>query len=310
MRSLLARLAVLGAFALSMTACSNGAGSSLPFAGPPNNAGGSPGTIQSGGNGSSLLRFIQGSPDSGTGGVGNVDVCVDNLPFGITAPTVSYGKATAALYEIPGGIPHTVSVFPAQVASQVGLECPTAPGPYLGTSPIKVITITPGLAPAAGSRLTVVLAGTAASGTLGLYVFGEPIFAIAPGGPAVISHNASPAFSVGKANGVGFGLCTATVTPCTVATVLTGAAAVAATKPSTVVLQTTNGTVTSAIAAIPAGFYDGIGVAAGTPVPITSIAAPTPLAGQPYVVQLYSIDGPAGGLNLVPVVEQTLGFGF
>jgi hypothetical protein len=64
------------------------------------------------------------------------------------------------------------------------------------------------------------------------------------------------------------------------------------------------------LAAIPAGFYDGIGVATGTAAPITSIAAPDPQAGQPYVIDLYAIDAPAGGLGLVPVAEQTLGYGF
>src|ERR1700682_4330 len=128
MRSLLARLAVLGAFALSMTACSNGGGNSLPFAGPPNQAGGSSGTIQSGGNGSSVLRFVQGSPD-----FASVDVCIDNLPFGVTPPQVAYG-ATRGLYEVPGGIGHTVAVYPGQPGAQAGLECPTAPGPYLGIS--------------------------------------------------------------------------------------------------------------------------------------------------------------------------------
>jgi hypothetical protein len=310
MRSLLARLAVLGAFALSMTACTNGAGSSLPFAGPPNNAGGSPGTIQSGGNGLSLLRFIQGSPDVVTPAnpTGTVDVCVDNLPFGvITNISTAYGKATPALYSVPGGIPHTVAVYPGLGGANAGLECPTAPGPYLGTNTIKVITISPAIAPAAGARLTVVLAGTGA--TLGLYVYAEPIFAIAPAGTEVIVHNASPAFSVGK-TGVGFGLCTTTVTPCVTATVLTGSGNVAAPKPSTVLAQTSNAFVASSIVSIPAGFYDGAGVAAGSPVAITSIPAPAPVAGQPYVVQLYSIDGPAGGLNLVGFVEQTLGYGF
>jgi hypothetical protein len=314
MRSLLVRLAVLGAFAVTMTACSDGAGTSLPFAGPPNNSGGSPGTIQSGANGSSLVRFIQGSPDVftpfGSPPTTSVDVCIDNLPFGLTAPTVGYGKSSG-LYDIAGGIGHTISVFPNLGASQAGVECPTAPGPYLGISPIKVATFIPAIAPAAGSRVTIVLGGTSASKTLGLYVYGEPNFAIAPAGPEVISHNASPAFSVGK-TGVGFGLCTTTVTPCAVATALTGAQNVAAPKasPVQVTAQTFNGFVQSAIASIPAGFYDGAGVAAGNPVPITSIAAPSPLAGQPYVVQLYSIDAPAGGLNLVPVVEQTLGVGF
>ncbi|HEY6235894.1 MAG TPA: hypothetical protein VIW69_12400, partial [Candidatus Elarobacter sp.] len=63
MRSLLARLAVLGAFAVGMAACTNGSGGALPFAGPPNNAGGSQGQFQSGANSTALLRFVQGSPD-------------------------------------------------------------------------------------------------------------------------------------------------------------------------------------------------------------------------------------------------------
>ena len=73
---------------------------------------------------------------------------------------------------------------------------------------------------------------------------------------------------------------------------------------------TTNGSVTSGINSVPAGFFDGIGVAAGTPVPITSVAAPNAVAGQPYVITQYAYDGPAGGLNLISFVESTLGFGF
>ena len=316
MRSLLARLAVLGAFAVSMAACSNGSGTSLPFAGPPNNTAGSAGQFQSGGNGLSLIRFIQGSPDAfgtGFGGGGptttSVDVCVDNLPLGVTFPTVAYGTQSV-LYSIPGGITHTIAVYPFLGAGQQGLECPTAPGPYLGVSTIKITTLNPAIGPAANSRLTVVLGGTKASGTLGLYVFGEPSYPIAPGGPAVVSHNAAPLFSVGKPTGVGFGICTTTVTPCAVPTVLAGAGSRPAPTAAGISTATINGTVTSGINAVPAGFYDGIGVAAGSPVPITSVVAPNSIAGQPYVVNLYAIDAPAGGLNLVPFVEQTLGFGF
>ena len=91
MRSLLARLAVLGAFAVSMSACSNGAGgTSLPFSGPPNNAGGNSGLLQSGANGSALLRFVHGAPD-----IGAVDVCVDQASAGGTASTkIAYKNAT------------------------------------------------------------------------------------------------------------------------------------------------------------------------------------------------------------------------
>ena len=317
MRSLLARLAVLGAFAVGTAACSNGSGGALPFAGPPNNAGGSQGQFQSGSNSAALIRFIQGSPDTFTtlGGPppsGTVDVCIDNIPFGVTSPTVPYGTASG-LYSIAGGISHTVAVYPFLGVGMQGLECPTAPGPYLGTSPIVVTTIAPGTA-GNNARQTIVLAGStvapAPPSSFGLYIFNEPSFAIAPAGNEVISHNAAPVFSTGKPNGVGFGYCTTTVTPCTVPTNLTGAQAVAAPKKSGTLAPVPNGNVQSGINAVPAGFYDGVGVPAGTVVALTSIAAPNAVAGQPYVVQLYAIDALAGGLNLVAVPEQTLGFGF
>lgn len=313
MRSLLVRLAVLGAFAVSMSACTGGTGNALPFAGPPNAAGGSPGTIQSGGNNQTLLRFIQGSPDSGSGAAGTVDVCIDNLPIGVTAPQVPYGQASG-LYAIPGGITHTIAVYPSlgsptAINQGAGAECPTAPGPYILNTAIVVTTLSIAN-PLVNNRITVVLGGTAASGTRGLYVYQEPSYAITPAGSAVISHNAAPAFSKGK-TGVGFGICTTTVAPCAVAAALPGAQNVAAPKAATVAASGTPNTfVQSGLNAIPAGFYDGIGVPAGIPVPITSIAAPNAVAGQPYVVNLYAIDGPAGGLNLLGFVEQTLGFGF
>src|ERR1700680_2204495 len=100
MRSLLARLAVLGAFAVSVSACANGSGGALPFAGGPNNAGGSPGQFQSGGNSFFLLLFVRGSralssPYGGPPPSGTVDVCVDNIPFGVLNPTVTYGTSAA-----------------------------------------------------------------------------------------------------------------------------------------------------------------------------------------------------------------------
>jgi hypothetical protein len=306
MRSLLARLAVLGAFAIGMAACTNGSGGSLPFAGPPNNAGGAQGQFQSGANSTALLRFVQGSPD-----YTNVDICVDDLPFGVTtSPQTSYGKASVSLYAVAGGISHTVAVYKSSATTtDAGLECPTAPGPYFGQAPILVTTISPGVG-SNNLRETIILGGTAATNTLGLYVYNEPSFAIAPAGSEVISHNAAPAFSTGKPSGVGFGQCTTTATPCAVPVNLSGAQSVAAPKKSGVTAAVTNGTVTSAINTIPAGFFDGAGVPAGPVVPITSIAAPNALAGQPYVIQLYAIDAAAGGLNLVAVYEQTLGYGF
>lgn len=314
MRTLLARLAVVGALAVTMTACSNGNGNSLPFGGPPNNAGGSPGTVQAGSNGLSLIRFVQGSPDTADkgGGVGVVDVCIDNLPMqaqGVLNPAVPYGFASG-LYSIPGGITHTISVYPGlgtptSSNGGAGAECPTAPGPYFFNAPIKVTTLSPGVP----SRLTVVLGGTAASGTVGLFVFTEQLFPTSPAGPAVIAHNAAPQFSKGK-SGVGFGYCTTTVTPCKDAVALTGQQNLAAPKASTVGATVPNITSQTSIAGVPAGFYDGAGVPAGPPVPIASIAAPNPVAGQPYVVELYAVDAIAGGLNLVGFVEQTLGYGF
>jgi|ERR1700733_2686327 len=311
MRSLLARLAVLSAFAVSMSACSGGNGNALPFAGGPNNSGGSPGTVQTAANNLTLIRFIQGSPDSGSGASGAVDVCIDNLPLTITNATVNYGQASA-LYEVPGGITHTIAVYnslgtPTLSNAGAGAQCPTAPGPYFGSAPIVVTTLSTA---AVNNRITVVLGGTAATATKGLYVYQEPSFAISPAGAEAISHNAAPGFSKGK-TGVGFGICTTTVTPCAVAAALAGAQNVAAPKLATVAASgTPNSIVQSGLNSIPAGFYDGIGVAAGVPVPITSIAAPNAVAGQPYVVELYAIDAAAGGLNLIGFVEQTLGFGF
>jgi hypothetical protein len=293
-------LAALGAFAVTMAACTNGSGNSLPFAGPPNNAGGQSGTVQSGSNGTALIRFIQGSPDFGP-----VDVCIDNIPFGVPYSARSYGSASP-LFAIAGGIAHTISVYPGMSGANAGAECATAPGPYFGAAAISVTTMSVGNY----VRWTVVLGGTSAGKTLGLYVFNEPTFSTPPAGAAAVSHNAAPTFSTGKTNGVGFGICTTTVTPCTVPAALAGAQGVAAAKVSPPGAAVTTNPVVSGLNSVPAGFYDGIGVPTGTPVPITSIAAPNAVAGQPYFVQLYAIDGPAGGLNLVATVEQTLGFGF
>lgn len=219
-----------------------------------------------------------------------IDICIDSLPFGVTAPSVSYGSASSSLFAVAGGISHTVAVYPFSGASQAGLECPTAPGPYITKALISVTTISPGV----GSnplRETIVLGGRAATGTLGLYVSGEPSFTTMPPTEA-ISHNAAPAFSIGKANGVGFGYTPSSGVP----TTLPGAGNVPAPAASIVGAAVINTSVISPIAAIPAAFYDGIGVASGTVVPITTVPAPAAIAGQPYVVQLYAIDGAGGTL--------------
>jgi hypothetical protein len=319
MRSLLARLAVLGALAVSMSGCGGGTGSALPFAGGPNIGGGQAGVIQTGSNGQALVRFIQGSPDvvTGTNPTGAVDVCLDNLSLGILGGSAQYAKAATStansgtLVSVTAGIAHTVAVYNtlgsgAGGFGAAGSECQTAPGPYFGSSPLVVTTVTPAI----NGRLTIVLAGTHATNTFGIYLFTEPSFVVAPAGSEIISHNAAPAFSSTDGGKVGFGTCSTTSTPCVTAATLPGAGALSTPKVAAIGSSTSTAAVTSAINAIPAGFYDGVGVSSGTVVPITSIAAPNAAAGQPYIIDLYAIDAPAGGLGLVPVAEQALGYGF
>ena len=329
MRSLLARLAVLGAFAVSISGCT-GSGASLPFAGPPNGAGGVPGTFQGGSNGSTLLRFVNGAPDNGGGTTflssSNVDVCIDNFQFsgGAVAPVVPYGRAAAGaspsqntLVALSAGVTHTISVFPsprdatgAVITTQAGLECPTAPGPYLSSAPVAVTTITA----VANQRLTMVLGGSAGKGTLGLYTFVNPSFPTSPTTASAFWHNAAPDFSNARVapapKTVGFGYCTTTVTPCAVAVTLTGAGSAPLGPKATPSAAPTIATASSALPLVPAGFYDGAGVLAGAVVPITSVATPALAAGQAPVYELIAVDAPAGGLNLVVTPEQTNGYGF
>jgi hypothetical protein len=319
MRSPLVRLAILAALAVSISACGGGTGSSLPYAGPPNNGGGGGGTYQSGSNGQTLLRVIQGSPDVVTAKnpTGTIDICVDQLSLGILGGSAAYGKPATStansgtLVSIPGGIPHTISAYPTLGNGSGGLgtagaECTSAPGPYFGIKPIAVTTIAPGN----NVRWTVVLAGTAATNTFGFYVFAEPSFVIAPAGSEVISHNAAPAFSSANGGTVGFGTCSTSATPCVTATTLPGGGSLTTPNIATPGASIPKAAVTSPLAAMPAGFYDGAGVATGTVAPITSVAAPSPQAGQPYIIDLYAIDAPLGRLGLVAVAEQALGYGF
>jgi hypothetical protein len=308
MRSLLTRMAVLGAFAVSIAACSNGNGTTLPFAGPPNNSGANSGTFQAGSNGTTLIRFVQGSPDQGLPPNGTVDVCVDQQALGVTAAAVNY-KAVSALFGVPGGVPHTITAYNS-LGANAGAECTTAPNPYFGNAPVAVAQFTAN----PSTRWDFVLGGTVASSTLGFYVFTEPSFATSPAGAEVISHNAAGAYS--KTNkAVGFGTCSTTATPpatCTTAAVLSGAGNL-----STPRVANKGGAITptaatvSPLSTIPAGFYAGIGVAPpAAPVPVTVITAPAQPAGQPYVLNLYAIDGPAGTLSLISGFESTLNFGF
>ena len=186
MRSLLARLAVLGAFAVSMSACSNGVGgTSLPFSSLPNSAGGGTGLLQSGANGSALLRFVHGAPD-----VGTVDICIDQASVGGTNSTsIKYKGSTLLPITIPSGIAHTISIYPVPTTG-VGTECATAPGPYFGTAAVATTTLNP----AASSRNYLVLGGRAGS-TLGLYYYpAATSFLNPPSSPEAQVFNASPTF--------------------------------------------------------------------------------------------------------------------
>ena len=302
MRSLLARLAVLSAFAVSLSACSNGNGSTLPFAGPPNNAGGTSGTVQTGSNGQALIRFVQGSPD-----YAKVDVCIDQASFGITSPAVPYGAASN-IFAIAGGINHVISVYPTAGAS-AGAECATAPGPYFATAPIKTATLNVG----SNVRWSVVFGGTSAGKTLGFYVFNDPTYVIPPPGAVTLSYNAAPTYSAlaGNANkSVGFGYVATTGGP---VTTLPGAGSVAPAKVTTSTATSVVGApVASALTVVPpASFVDGAGVTSGAIVPAGTTPAPAAsTTGQPYVVQLYAVDAAAGGLNLIAVLDQVLGYGF
>jgi hypothetical protein len=238
------------------------------------------------------------------------------LSLGILGGSAAYGKPATStansgtLVSIPGGIPHTISAYPTLGNGGAGLEageeCAAAPGPYFGMNPIAVTTIVPGN----NVRWTVVLAGTAATNTFGFYVFIEPSFVIAPAGSEVISHNAAPAFSSTHGGAVGFGTCSTSATPCVTAATLPGAGSLSTPKIATPGASTPKAAVTSPLAAMPAGFYDGAGVAMGSVVPVFSVPAPNTLAGQPYIVDLYAIDAAVRGLSLVAVMEQTQGYGF
>jgi hypothetical protein len=307
-----------------MSGCT-GSGASLPVGGPPNQAGGVPGQFQSGSNGSALIRFVNGSPD-----YANVDVCIDNIQFsgGLTLPVAAYGKAAAGgsssqntLVAVAGGITHTIAVYPSlgtpTLTNQgAGAECPTAPGPYFGTGAIAYTT----LPAAANTRTTVVLGGTAAAKNLGLYVFTDPVFFTSPTTASAYWHNAAPNYTATTPNkGVGFGQCTTTVTPCAAAVGLPGAsnvpvgtrsggpgAPVATINAAVLNNQSAQALLTS----VPPGFYDGAGVLAGSPVPVTSVATPALAAGQAPVYELIAFDAPAGGLNLLVIPEQSNGYGF
>lgn len=295
MRSLLARLAVLGAFAVSVSACSGGNATSLPVAGPPNNNGGTVSLYQPGANGTALIRFVQGSPD-----VGQVLVCVDQTSA--TSATVSF-KGTS-LITVAGTMAHVVSVY----SPSAGPACATAPGPINGTAPIANTVITTTLS----TRTLVVLAGRAGK-NLGLYAFTSPSFAVPPTTPAAIGYNAAPSFG-----NVAFGYeATTGGTP----TAIAGLTSVAQTqKPASMTSITATAFVLGALPAIPAAFYDAATAAPTTPLATVTVppavstpsatAPAAPIIGQVYVADLIAIDSAAAAkLDLIVVAEPT-GYGF
>jgi hypothetical protein len=295
MRSLLARLAVLGAFAVSVSACSGGNSSSLPVAGPPNNNGGTVSNYQTGANGNALIRFVQGSPD-----VGQVLVCVDQTSA--TSATVSF-KGTSLL-TVAGGLFHTVSVY----AASVGPACANAPGPINGTAPIASTALTTAIS----TRTLIVLAGRAGT-TLGLYAFTSPSFAVPPTAPLAIGYNAAPTFGA-----VAFGY---QLTTAGAATPIVGLTNVTQTqKPAGKTSITTTAFVTGSIPAIPASFYDAATAAPTTPIATVTVPAAaasppasapaTPTIGQVYVADLIAIDSAsAAKLDLIVIAEPTT-YGF
>ncbi|HTJ28709.1 MAG TPA: hypothetical protein VMA36_21325 [Candidatus Limnocylindria bacterium] len=297
MRSLLARLAVLGAFAVSVSACGGGSATSLPVAGPPNNNGGTVSIYQSGANGTALVRFVQGSPD-----VGSVLFCIDQSSA-YSAPSVAY-KGTA-LFAVPGTLSHVISVY----AASAGPACASAPGKINGTAPIATTMITTTL-----STRTLVALGGRAGSTLGLYVWTAPTFPVAPSAPQAIGYNDAPTFGA-----VGFGY---QATAGAAVTTIAGLASVnPPAKPATTTSATPTAAVTGALPAIPATFVDGKPatpiVPLGTYTVPAALASPstsapgTPVIGQVYVPDLIAVDSAAAAkLDIVVIAEPTTGYGF
>lgn len=293
MRSLLARLAVLGAFAVSMSACSNGVGgTSLPFSGPPNSAGGNTGLLQSGATGSALLRFVHGAPD-----IGAVDICIDQASVGGTVSTkIAYKGAMLSPIVIPSGIAHTISVYTVPTTG-AGTECATAPGPYFGSAAVATTTLNPTVS----TRNYLVLGGRSGS-TLGLYYYpAATSFVNPPSAPEAQGFNASPTFGkvglgyiIGGVNTNLFASLNAPVASKATATVTTAGSFGLASLPSQ-----------------PTSFYVGKPVASGTVVPLaTQFAAPL-ITGNTYVADVFSIDSTnAVGVDIVSISEPSIGYGF
>jgi len=263
------------------------------------------------------IRFVQGSPD-----YANVDVCVDNLAFGnhgadrCLQPRVRVVRRCRAAF-----FGHIVSVLsePRAPPSAVqGVECATAPGPFFGTPAIggDGRFRPPGQrAPHSTARADSCLwAGTGPRKSIrpsGLYVYTDPVLPSSRRWHRnAISHNAAPAFQrdnpdplvnrlriwfgepdrdPGRAlrrdeNIVG------TPPICEFGNLELAGHLATAQRAGGVLRRPRGGKRYPR----PAHHHRRTGAA----------------NGQSYVVQLYAVDAAAGGLGLVGVVEQSVGYGF
>lgn len=181
MRSLFARLAIVGALGIALSGCGGSSGTPLPNGAAPNGVGG--GAINAT---ASQFRFIDGSPDAG-----NIDIYFDGAKV---ATNVAYKTITA--YLTVSSAAHTVAAYATGGTTTVVLP-PT--------------TIAP-----AGPRTTVVLVGQTGNGNKGLVTFGESTAVPAAGQGAVIFHHAAPSVVLPASAPLAFGSETAALTTPTV----------------------------------------------------------------------------------------------
>ncbi|HZO94787.1 MAG TPA: hypothetical protein VFB22_13670 [Candidatus Baltobacteraceae bacterium] len=289
MRRRHARPSLCALLAVALGGCAVG-GTSLPYAGPPNNAGGGSGSNVPAGTGSALIRFVQGSV-----GYASVDVCVDQLPLAYTGSSVAYSHASA-LYAVSGGngSAHVISVYAPTAGTAPGSECATAPGPYFGEAPIAYTVLSPP-ASTTGSRLTVVLGGRGTA-TSALYVFAEPDFAAVPAGIQAVAHN------VAEGEPLTFGYLSASGD-----TPIPGETSVPIAKPSGTTAVVNQATGPSLLPTQPSSPLTFTAQAYVEPTPAeVSVGAPS----SPATYELYAVNGANNFLSLIAVQETTTGYGF
>jgi len=175
MRSLFARLAIVGALGIALSGCGGSSGTALPNGAAPNGIGG--GAINAT---ASQFRFIDGSPDAG-----NIDIYFDGAKV---ATNVPYKFITA--YITVSSAAHTVAAF--ATGSTTTVVIPTT-------------TIAP-----AGPRTTVLIVAQAGNANKGVLAFGESTAVPAAGQGAVIFHHAAPSVALPASAALAFGSTTAT----------------------------------------------------------------------------------------------------